>query len=136
MLKIRSFLLLIIIISLNGCAIVHLGKTMPHRAFYWSKEGYSYKETHRFLEQRCDYSPNQTELERNRSEYCMLENGFFFMEKVYPESYGKLPIEPGRCFNKESSMHGSPACESYRERHPHWSRTVNVIRNFLGAYWL
>ena len=140
MLKIRSFLLLIIIISLNGCAIVHLGKTSPHEAYYWSKEGYSYKETLRFLEVDCDYSPRHSELEGQLIDNCMLENGFVYMEKVYPNSYGSLPINPGWCFDKSEGVEGriyrSPACESYRERHPHWSRTVNVIRNFLGAYWL
>ena len=146
MLKKNSWLFVLL---LSSCSILHIGTVHtlePEEVIYWSKSGYTYEQTKRFILDVCDYQhfTASSKFDRDyiwketvRFQNCMLDNGFVYMEKVYnPESYNGPPIYTDFCMNVDGYLYNRPACQSYRERHPNWNRTVYKIRNFLGAYWL
>jgi len=124
-------------VVLSGCATNNYGKNNPPSESYWIKPGVSLPETKDKLYNECDFPISHEVEDVNQrmtdAHYCMLNNGFEFMEGGHdlPDNY--LPLDPGfMCFTQsEGYMYNSPGCQSYREKHPSGK---NWFRRLLGLY--
>lgn len=109
---------------LQGCSLFYYGRVNAPSASYWSKDGYSLESTSRFLYEVCDYDAaydkENSRLAIIKTDECMLENGFSFMEDYYDVvSLGYLPLKKDMCTRRKNSfLYNTPGCQSYREKHP------------------
>lgn len=113
--------ILIVSVGLNGCALGYIDAPGADPEDYWWKDGYTAEMTKTILDKECGYigklGGDGSDWEkrflqmRERSDTCMLKNGFVFMMK--DAHFGKLTY--GEC-DPGTLAENTPACKSYRER--------------------